>query len=119
MHFKINIIFSNIKNKNKLANDSVKKIINNLDDQYVTYLDEFFPGRYLSRGMKGRDVLNLQKFLYIICKNMGDIPGVVVSSEFDRLTEDSIKYIQNKYGFEANGVVGPSTWYKIVELSKE
>ena len=43
----------------------------------------------------------------------------MVSSEFDRLTEDSIKYIQNKYGFEVNGVVGPSTWYKIVELSKE
>ena len=103
----------------KVLREKYKEIINNLDDQYVTYLDEFFPGRYLSRGMKGRDVLNLQKFLYIICKNKGDIPGVEVSSEFDRLTEDSVKYIQNKYGLLVNGVVGPSTWYRIVELSKE
>ena len=103
----------------KVLREKYKEIINNLDDQYVTYLDEFFPGRYLSRGMKGRDVLNLQKFLYIICKNKGDIPGVEVSSEFDRLTEESVKYIQNKYGLLVNGVVGPSTWYRIVELSKE
>ena len=103
----------------KVLREKYKEIINNLDDQYVTYLDEFFPGRYLSRGMKGKDVLNLQKFLYIICKNKGDIPGVEVSSEFDRLTEDSVKYIQNKYGLLVNGVVGPSTWYRIVELSKE
>lgn len=103
----------------KLLREKYRDIINNLDDQYVTYLDEFFPGRYLSRGMKGKDVLNLQKFLYIICKNRGDIPGVEVSSEFDRLTEDSVKFIQEKYGLLVNGVVGPSTWYKIVELSKE
>ena len=96
-----------------------KEVISNLDDEYVTYLDEFFSGRYLSRGMKGRDVLALQKYLYIICKNEGEIPGVEVSGEFDRLTEDSVKYLQKKYGFEVNGVVGPSIWYKIVELSKK
>ena len=103
----------------KLLREKYRDIINNLDDQYVTYLDEFFPQVYLSRGMSGKDVLNLQKFLYIICKNRGDIPGVEVSSEFDRLTEDSVKFIQEKYDLLVNGVVGPSTWYKIVELSKE
>ncbi len=102
-----------------ILRDKYKSIIRNLDDQYITYLDEFYPGVFLSRGMSGRDVLNLQKFLYIICKNTKSIPGVVVSGEFDRLTEDSVKFIQEKYDFEVNGVVGPGVWYKIVELSKE
>ena len=68
--------------------------------------------------MSGDDVLNLQKFLYVICENTKSIPGVVVNGEFDYLTEQSVKKIQRDNGFEVNGIVGPSLWYKIVELSK-
>ena len=32
----------------RVLREKYRNIINNLDDQYVTYFDEFFPGRYLS-----------------------------------------------------------------------
>lgn len=102
----------------RFLRDVYRQTINNLSKEYLVYLDEFFPQIYLSRGMSGDDVLNLQKFLYIICQKTKSIPGVVVNGEFDYLTEQSVKKIQRDNGFEDNGIVGPSTWYKIVELTK-
>ena len=102
----------------RFLRDVYRQIIRNLDDEYLVYLDEFFPQVYLSRGMSGKDVLNLQKFLYIICNKTKSIPGVIVNGEFDYLSEQSVKKIQRDSGIEDNGIVGPSTWYKIVELSK-
>lgn len=102
----------------KVLREAYSQIIDDLPKEYLVYLDEFFPGIYLSRGMSGDEVLNLQKFLYIICKNTGSIPGVVVSGEFDYLTEQSIKAIQKMKGYEENGIVGPSVWFDVVEMSK-
>ena len=69
--------------------------------------------------MTGDDIINLQRFLYIICKNNNSIPGVVVNGVFDNLTEQSVKAIQRKYNLEETGIVSPTVWYRIVELSKE
>ena len=81
-------------------------------------LNEFFSGRYLSIGMKGEDVLNLQRFLYIICEDSHKIPGVKVSGEFDSLTEQSVRFLQKKHGLEVSGVVTATTWFEIVEEAK-
>ena len=54
----------------RFLRDVYRQIIRNLDDEYLIYLDEFFPQVYLSRGMSGKDVLNLQKFLYIMHRNV-------------------------------------------------
>lgn len=93
--------------------------IRNVPSEYFTVLNEFYPGRFLSEGMSGNDITNLQRFLYIICKNKGGIPGVVVNGVFDNLTEQSVRAIQRKYNLEENGIVSPIVWYRIVELSKE
>ena len=93
--------------------------IRNVPSEYYTILNEFYPGRFLSKGMTGDDIINLQKFLYMICKNSGGISGVVVNGIFDNLTEKSVKEIQKKYNLEENGIVSPIVWYRIVELSKE
>lgn len=95
-----------------------RQTLRNLPSEYYTVLNEFYPGRFLSFGMTGDDIVNLQKFLYIICKNTGSIPGVVVNGKFDRLTENSVKSVQRRYSLEETGVVSPSVWYRIVELSK-
>ena len=68
--------------------------------------------------MRGDDIRRFQKFLLKICKYDKSIPGVRVNGIFDELTENSVKKIQNDYGFEANGLVGPLLWKKVVELSK-
>jgi len=99
--------------------EAYKQTIANVPSQYLSNIDEFYPGRYLSREMTGKDVLNLQRFLYRICEASHSIPGVVVNGKYDVLTEQSVKALQRRFGITANGVVGPSTWYNIVELAKE
>lgn len=77
--------------------------------------NEFFPGRYLSYGMEGADVLNLQRFLFLICQDKHDISGVVVSGKYDSLTRKSVIELQNKFGLNPSGVVTAETWRLIVE----
>lgn len=81
-------------------------------------VNEFFSGRYLTLGMMGEDVLNLQRFLYLICLETHEIPGVIVSGEYDSLTERSVKTLQKKFGFDPTGVVTATTWFEIVEYQK-
>lgn len=99
--------------------EAYRQTLKNIPREYVTSLDEFFPGRFLSEGMRGDDIINLQNFLYIICQKTKSIPGVVVNGIFDNLTEQSVKSIQRRYNLEENGIVSPVVWYRIVELSKE
>ena len=68
--------------------------------------------------MSGKDVRRFQKFLLAICRYDKSIPGVRVNGVFDDLTEKSVKKLQNDYGFDINGIVGPLLWRKAVELSK-
>ena len=68
--------------------------------------------------MRGEDVRRFQKFLLAICKYDKSIPGVRVNGIFDELTEASVLKIQQDYGFDVNGIVGPLLWKKVVDLSK-
>ncbi len=68
--------------------------------------------------MKGNDIKRYQRFLLAICKYDKSIPGVRVNGVFDELTEKSVKKIQQDYGFEVNGIIGPLLWKKTLELSK-
>ena len=94
------------------------KTLNSYPKEYQDFIDELYPDYFLARGMSGDDVQRLQMFLLRICKYDHSIPGVRVNGVFDELTEKSIKKLQNDYGFEVNGIVGPLLWKRIVELSK-
>ena len=87
--------------------------------EYKDYVSELYPDYFLVRGMSGNDVRRFQKFLLAICNYDKSIPGVRVNGIFDELTEKSVKKLQNDYGFDINGVVGPLLWRKVVELSKQ
>ena len=93
-------------------------ILKSFPKEYQDYIDELYPDYFLIRGMNGKDVKRLQKFLLAICKFDKSIPGVRVNGEFDDLTDKSVKKIQQDYGFDINGIVGPLLWKKLVELSK-
>ena len=94
------------------------KLLRSYPKEYSNYIDELYPNYFLTRGMSGNDIRRLQGFLLKICRYDKSIPGVRVNGIFDELTENSIKKLQNDYGFEINGLVGPLLWNKIVELSK-
>ena len=98
--------------------NAYRNILNSFKDEYKTFIDELYPDYFLTKGMIGKDVKRFQKFLLLICKYDKSIPGVRVNGVFDDLTESSVMKIQQDYGFDINGVVGPLLWRKVVELSK-
>ncbi|MDP3710605.1 MAG: LamG-like jellyroll fold domain-containing protein [bacterium] len=72
--------------------------------------------RTLRRGTKGDDVRELQEFL----SQFPDIyPEGQVTGFFGARTEVAIKKLQEKYGIQAIGAVGPKTISKINELITE
>ncbi len=93
-------------------------ILKSFPKEYQDYVDELYPDYFIVKGMSGKDVRRVQQFLLSICKYDKSIPGVRVNGVFDDLTDRSIKKIQNDYGFDVNGIVGPLLWEKLVELSK-
>ncbi|MBQ8132753.1 MAG: peptidoglycan-binding protein [Bacilli bacterium] len=94
-------------------------MLRSVDPKYSTYVDELYPGYFLSRGMSGDDIKRLQQFLYQICTKYKSIPGVRVNGEFDELTEKSILKFRNDNGLQMSGLVGPFTWRKIVEVANQ
>lgn len=93
-------------------------ILKSFPKEYQDYVNYLYPDYFLTRGMTGDDVRRFQKFLLAICKYDKSIPGVRVNGIFDELTEKSVFKLQEDYGFDINGVVGPLLWRKVVELSK-
>ena len=102
----------------KILKNAYDTILKSFPQEYQDYVNELYPNYFLTRGMSGDDVRRFQKFLLKICKYDKSIPGVRVNGIFDELTEKSVKKLQNDYGFEINGIVGPLLWRKVVELSK-
>ena len=102
----------------KVLKEEYEKILSFVPDKNKDYVNELYPNYFLTRGMSGDDVKRYQRFLLAICKYDKSIPGVRVNGVFDELTEKSVKKLQQDYGFDINGIVGPLLWKKTVELSK-
>lgn len=98
--------------------EAYDQTLKTIPKEYLEFVDEFYPGIFLSKGMQGEDIVRLQNFLYTICENTHEIPGVRVTGIFDSLTEQSIIEIQKRFGREQSGVVGPILWKEIVEWAK-
>ena len=101
-----------------ILKNAYRNILENFSSEENTYIDELYLDYFLSRGMQGKDIKRFQKFLLKICQYDKSIPGVRVNGIFDDLTEKSVLKLQEDYGFDMNGVVGPLLWRKVVELSK-
>lgn len=98
--------------------NAYNNILKSFSKEYQDYVNDLYPDYFLTRGMTGDDVRRFQKFLLAICKYDKSIPGVRVNGIFDELTEKSVFKLQEDYGFDVNGVIGPLLWRKVVELSK-
>jgi len=101
----------------KVIKDVYNKILKSFNGDN-SYVNELYPDYFLTLGVEGDDVRRFQRFLLEICRYDKSIPGVRVNGIFDKLTEDSVKKIQQDYNLDVTGIVGPFTWRKVVELSK-
>jgi len=71
----------------------------------------------LRLGSGGNDVRTVQIRLNRISDNFPGIPKIAVADgifSFD--TENAIKEFQRTFGLEADGIVGKSTWYSILQI---
>ncbi len=84
-------------------------------------IDEFvpsYPGAPLRLGSAGEPVRSIQQQLNRIAVNyplIGQIPGV--NGVFDLATEEAVKAFQDIFDLNADGIVGPVTWYEIRKIA--
>ena len=78
-----------------------------------------YPGRFLSEGVEGDDVLQLQRFINLAADRYSYIPRVTEDGIYGAGTAAAVRAIQSNNGIDPNGVTGPVTWETAVNLAGE
>jgi len=73
---------------------------------------DFWPPRTIDKSMKGADVEVLQAILKARGYAVNYVGGV-----FDALLETEVKKFQKDHGLDCDGVCGPLTWQKVLEVN--
>lgn len=90
------------------------EIVNNAPVQGIT---SSYPGTPLRRGTTGPSVVTVQVMLNRISQSYPAIPKVpTVDGIFGSRTEASVRKFQEVFGLDADGIVGPATWYALVRI---
>ncbi len=74
---------------------------------------KLYPGYFLTRGMRGQNVTDLQTYLNLIGRNIPEIPEVPITGYFGDQTQNTVEIFQRLFGIPVSGEVGPVTWYQI------
>ncbi len=77
---------------------------------------DVYPGTPIRFGSVGPDVLKIKNYLNIIQQYYTSMSGNTQNNYFDRLAETNTRAFQQLYGLSADGVIGETTWYKIIEI---
>lgn len=93
-------------------------ILRTLPPEYQYASDLIYPGRSLSPGIQGDDVESLQRLLQQAARIDPTLPDVPVTGIYGPETEAAIRMIQERYGLTVNGITGPLTWDRVVQLSQ-
>ncbi|MEE0928263.1 MAG: peptidoglycan-binding protein [Acutalibacteraceae bacterium] len=76
---------------------------------------KLYPGYFLSEGMRGQEVTDLQTYLSFIADYYNDIPKIPVTGYFGEQTKSAVQQFQRLFGLEPNGAVGAVTWNEIAK----
>ena len=83
----------------------------------IANLEASYPGFALRKGNGGRDVAVIQVALNQISQNYPSIPKIYpVDGIFGEQTENAVKRFQRIFNLTEDGIVGKTTWYKIISL---
>ncbi len=106
-----------------VVNTATWNVLNRIYSETVEFLPQgysgefakLYPGYFLSEGMSGENVRDLQTYLSLIGQNLADIPEIPVTGYFGPQTREAVIAFQNAFGIPANGAVGPVTWNTIAQ----
>ena len=93
------------------------QILASLPDEPGEYAETIYPGRFLSEGQSGGEVLRLQRFINRAADVYPEVPRVSEDGEFGPSTASAVRAIQEANGIAPSGAVGPVTWNTIVRLA--
>ena len=99
--------------------DTYSNALNSIRGEYGELADEIYPGRVLSEGSEGREVLVLQRFINQAADRYSYVPRVAEDGVFGPSTETAVRAVQSQNGLPVSGVVGPLTWGRIVSLATQ
>ena len=86
-----------------------------LPEGYSGEFGKLYPGYFLSEGMSGETVRDLQTYLSLIGKNFEAVPEIPVTGYFGSQTRAAVEAFQRAFAIPVNGAVGPITWNTIVQ----
>lgn len=89
--------------------------VNALPSGYEGENAKLYPGYFLTKGMRGQAVSDLQSYLSYIGSNIAEIPQLPVTGYFGDQTENAVTIFQRLFGLEQSGSVGPLTWSAIAK----
>ncbi|MDD3193552.1 MAG: peptidoglycan-binding protein [Oscillospiraceae bacterium] len=80
------------------------------------YTPDVFPGTNLQVGSSGSDVLKMQNYLNVIGRQYQSIPQLREDGLFGYKTDQAVRTFQRLFSLNDDGIIGPKTWNKIVEV---
>ncbi len=95
------------------------ELVNALPAGYEGEKAELYPGYNLEKGMRDRNVNDLQTYLRLIADSDMSIPKTSVTGYFGDVTRSAVIAFQKKYGLNPNGIVNALTWDKIAQVYNE
>ncbi len=78
-----------------------------------------YPGYLLREGSRGNDVNKLQTYLRSISDKYTSIKRINVDGIFGKATRQAVIDFQKYFNLSPDGIVGPMTWDRIVQVYRE
>ena len=75
-----------------------------------------FPGTFLSLGVEGPDVVQLQEFINVASTIYENIPEIPVTGIYDEATRDAVYAVEAEFGIPLDGVTGPLVWDVLADI---
>lgn len=105
--YKLSQIYVGVKNLAELNSEGEK-----LD------VPQTAPTQTLRLGSQGENVKIAQFLLTAIGAFYNEILPVQITGNFDNATEDSVRSFQRNFNLTVDGIIGPNTWSKLIEVYK-
>lgn len=86
------------------------------EGERADYASQEYPGRPLKLGDRSTDVLELQLYLSTIALYNPEVKTVAIDGVFGQSTLNSVVSFQRSYGLDTDGIVGKTTWDRIVDV---
>lgn len=81
-------------------------------------LPETAPTETIRLGAEGENVKIAQYLLAVIGAFYDEILPVKITGKYDNETEESVRSFQRQFNLTVDGIIGPKTWSKLIEVYK-